>query len=45
MRVRAFTQDDAHAFITEGQIAAEALAMNDLILSIYEDFGSPRRHD
>ena len=39
MRVRAFTQDDAHVFITEGQIAAEALAMNDLILSIYQDFG------
>src|SRR2546423_2544230 len=39
MRVRAFTQDDAHAFITEGQIAEESLAMNDLILSIYEDFG------
>ena len=39
MRVRAFTQDDAHAFITEGQIGEEALKMNDLILSIYEDFG------
>ena len=39
MRVRAFTQDDAHVFITEEQIAAEALAMNNLILSIYEDFG------
>src|SRR6187401_944069 len=39
MRVRAFTQDDAHVFITEEQIAAESLAMNDLILSIYEDFG------
>jgi threonyl-tRNA synthetase len=39
MRVRAFTQDDAHVFITEQQIAAEALAMNDLILSIYQDFG------
>ncbi len=39
MRVRAFTQDDAHVFITEGQIAEESLAMNDLILSIYEDFG------
>src|SRR5216684_4089368 len=39
MRVRAFTQDDAHVFITEAQIAAEALAMNDLILSIYQDFG------
>src|SRR3954467_3933151 len=39
MRVRAFTQDDAHVFITEEQITAEALAINDLILSIYEDFG------
>jgi threonyl-tRNA synthetase len=39
MRVRAFTQDDAHVFITEDQIAPECLAMNDLILSIYEDFG------
>jgi threonyl-tRNA synthetase len=41
MRVRAFTQDDAHVFITEQQIAQECLAMNDLILSIYEDFGFP----
>jgi len=41
MRVRAFTQDDAHAFITESQIADESLKMNDLILSIYEDFGFP----
>jgi threonyl-tRNA synthetase len=39
MRVRAFTQDDAHVFITEEQIAGEVLAMNDMILSIYEDFG------
>jgi threonyl-tRNA synthetase len=39
MRVRAFTQDDAHVFITEDDIARESLAMNDLILSIYEDFG------
>ncbi|HME30967.1 MAG TPA: threonine--tRNA ligase [Pseudolabrys sp.] len=39
MRVRAFTQDDAHVFISEGQIAEETLKMNDLILSIYEDFG------
>ena len=39
MRVRAFTQDDAHVFISEAQIADEALKMNDLILSIYEDFG------
>src|SRR5580700_8242152 len=39
MRVRAFTQDDAHIFITEEQIAQEVLAVNDLILSIYQDFG------
>ena len=39
MRVRAFTQDDAHVFITEAQIAEESLRINDLILSIYEDFG------
>jgi threonyl-tRNA synthetase len=39
MRVRAFTQDDAHVFITEAQIAQESLKINDLILSIYEDFG------
>jgi threonyl-tRNA synthetase len=39
MRVRAFTQDDAHVFVTEQQIAEESLRMNDLILSIYEDFG------
>jgi len=39
MRVRAFTQDDAHIFVTEQQIAQEVLAVNDLILSIYADFG------
>jgi len=39
MRVRAFTQDDAHIFITEEQIAEEALKVNNQILSIYEDFG------
>src|ERR1700689_574286 len=39
MRARAFTQDDAHVFITEQQIAEEVLAVNDLILSIYQDFG------
>ena len=39
MRVRAFTQDDAHVFISERQIAEETIKMNDLILSIYEDFG------
>ena len=41
MRVRAFTQDDAHVFITEQQIAQESLEINDLILSIYRDFGFP----
>ena len=39
MRVRAFTQDDAHIFCTEEQITEESLKVNDLILSIYEDFG------
>ncbi|HSP49706.1 MAG TPA: threonine--tRNA ligase [Pseudolabrys sp.] len=39
LRVRAFTQDDAHIFITESQIAEEALKINDQILSIYGDFG------
>jgi len=39
LRVRAFTQDDAHIFITESQIAEEALKVNDQILSIYSDFG------
>ena len=39
MRVRAFTQDDAHIFCTEDQIMAECLKVNDLILSIYRDFG------
>ena len=39
MRVRAFTQDDAHIFCTEDQIQAEALKINDMILSIYKDFG------
>jgi threonyl-tRNA synthetase len=39
MRVRAFTQDDAHIFCTEDQIMEESLRINDLILSIYKDFG------
>ncbi|MFI4960628.1 MAG: threonine--tRNA ligase, partial [Hyphomicrobiales bacterium] len=39
LRVRAFTQDDAHIFITESQIAEETLKINDQILSIYGDFG------
>ena len=39
MRVRAFTQDDAHIFVTEEQITAEAVASTRLILDIYKDFG------
>jgi threonyl-tRNA synthetase len=39
MRVRGFTQDDAHVFCTEAQLADECVKMNDLILSIYRDFG------
>jgi threonyl-tRNA synthetase len=39
MRVRGFTQDDAHVFCTEEQLADECIRMNDLIMSIYRDFG------
>ncbi|MEO0670841.1 MAG: threonine--tRNA ligase [Pseudomonadota bacterium] len=39
MRVRGFTQDDAHIFCTEEQLEAECLIINDLILTIYRDFG------
>jgi threonyl-tRNA synthetase len=39
MRVRAFTQDDAHVFITEDQITEECVAVTKLILDIYRDFG------
>jgi threonyl-tRNA synthetase len=39
MRVRAFTQDDAHIFITEDQITEECVAVTRLILEIYRDFG------
>ena len=39
LRVRAFTQDDAHVFCTEAQMAEECLKINDLILSTYADFG------
>ncbi|WP_062017540.1 threonine--tRNA ligase [Aureimonas sp. AU4] len=39
MRVRGFTQDDAHVFCTEEQMADECLKINDLILSVYRDFG------
>jgi len=39
LRVRAFTQDDAHVFCTEEQMADECMKINDLILSTYADFG------
>jgi threonyl-tRNA synthetase len=39
MRVRAFTQDDAHIFCTEDQVTAESIAFCELLLSIYRDFG------
>jgi threonyl-tRNA synthetase len=39
MRVRAFTQDDAHVFCTEEQITAEAGKVCELLLGIYRDFG------
>jgi threonyl-tRNA synthetase len=39
MRVRGFTQDDAHIFCSEEQLGEECLRINDLILSIYRDFG------
>jgi len=39
MRVRAFTQDDAHHFITEDQITDECVLITKLILDIYRDFG------
>jgi len=39
MRVRAFTQDDAHVFCTDEQMAEECLKINELILSTYADFG------
>jgi threonyl-tRNA synthetase len=39
MRVRAFTQDDAHIFCTEEQITAETLAFCDLLTGVYNDFG------
>jgi threonyl-tRNA synthetase len=42
MRVRAFTQDDAHIFCTEDQLADECMKINDLILSVYHDFGFDR---
>ncbi len=39
MRVRAFTQDDAHIFCTEDQIASETVRFVELLSSIYRDFG------
>jgi threonyl-tRNA synthetase len=39
MRVRAFTQDDAHVFCTPDQLTQEAVKITELILSIYRDFG------
>lgn len=39
MRVRAFTQDDAHIFCTPEQITEESIAVCDLILGIYREFG------
>ena len=39
MRVRAFTQDDAHIFCTPDQITAESVAFCDLLMSVYRDFG------
>jgi threonyl-tRNA synthetase len=39
MRVRAFTQDDAHVFCTPDQITEESVKVTELILSIYRDFG------
>ena len=39
LRVRAFTQDDAHIFCTEDQITEESLLVTNLILEIYKDLG------
>jgi threonyl-tRNA synthetase len=39
MRVRAFTQDDAHVFCTPDQLTGEAVKITELILGIYRDFG------
>ncbi len=39
LRVRAFTQDDAHIFCTEDQIREECLNVTNLILEIYRDLG------
>ena len=42
MRVRGFTQDDAHIFCTEEQIQSEVAAFIDMLHEVYADFGLPR---
>lgn len=44
MRVRAFTQDDAHIFCTEDQITSETKIFCDLLISIYKDLGFEEVH-
>ena len=44
LRVRSFTQDDAHIYCTPEQLTDECLKVNDLILSIYRDFGFENVH-
>lgn len=39
MRVRGFVQDDAHIFCTESQITSEVIAFNELLQTVYRDFG------
>ena len=39
LRVRAFTQDDAHIFCTEDQITQECLSVTNLIIDIYKNLG------
>ncbi len=39
LRVRSFTQDDAHIYCTDEQLTEECLKVNNLVLSIYRDFG------
>ncbi|TXI26242.1 MAG: threonine--tRNA ligase [Nitrosomonas sp.] len=39
MRVRAFTQDDAHIFCTEEQVQSEVIQFIDLLKQVYKDFG------
>src|SRR5215472_11950602 len=39
MRVRGFTQDDAHVFCTEDQVTSESVEICKLLLSVYRDFG------